>query len=36
MDFELTDAQQQLQREVVAYLEKHITPELQAELLAQQ
>ncbi len=36
MDFELTEAQQQLQREVVAYLEKHITPELQAELLAQQ
>lgn len=36
MDFELTDAQQQLQREIVAYLEKHITPQLQAELLAQQ
>lgn len=36
MDFELTEAQQQLQREIVAYLEKHITPELQAELLAQQ
>jgi len=36
MDFELTEAQQQLQREIVAYLEKHITPQLQAELLAQQ
>lgn len=36
MDFQLTEAQQLLQREVVAYLEKHITPELQAELLAQQ
>ncbi|MFO1510241.1 MAG: acyl-CoA dehydrogenase family protein [Steroidobacteraceae bacterium] len=36
MDFELTEAQQQLQREIVAYLEKHVTPQLQAELLAQQ
>lgn len=36
MDFELTDEQQQLQREVVAYLDKHITPELEAELLASQ
>lgn len=36
MDFQLTEAQQQLQREVVAYLQRHITPELEAELLAQQ
>lgn len=36
MDFQLTEAQQQLQREVVGYLQKHITPELEAELLAQQ
>jgi alkylation response protein AidB-like acyl-CoA dehydrogenase len=36
MDFQLTEAQQQLQREVIAYLQKHITPELEAELLAQQ
>jgi len=36
MDFQLTEAQQQLQREIVAYLEKHVTPELEAELLAHQ
>ncbi len=36
MDFQLTEAQQQLQREVVAYLERHVTPALEAELLAQQ
>lgn len=36
MDFQLTEAQQQLQHEVIAYLDKHVTPELQAELLAQQ
>lgn len=36
MDFQLTEAQQQLQRDVVAYLERHVTPALEAELLAQQ
>lgn len=36
MDFQLTEAQQQLEREVVAYLEKHVTPELEEELLRQQ
>lgn len=36
MDFQLTDTQLQLQREVVAYLERHVTPELEAELLRQQ
>lgn len=36
MDFQLTEAQQQLQREVVAYLQRHITLELEAELLMQQ
>ena len=36
MDFQLTEAQQQLQRDVVAYLERHVTPALEAELVAQQ
>lgn len=36
MHFQLTEAQQQLQREVIAYLERHLTPALEAELLAQQ
>lgn len=36
MDFQLTEAQQQLQRDVIDYLERHVTPALEAELLAQQ
>ena len=36
MDFQLTETQQQLQREVIAYLERHVTPALEAELLVQQ
>ncbi|MBP9592897.1 MAG: acyl-CoA dehydrogenase family protein, partial [Steroidobacteraceae bacterium] len=36
MDFELTEAQQQLQRDVIDYLERHVTPALESELLAQQ
>ena len=36
MDFQLNEAQQQLQREITAYLERHVTPSLEAELLAQQ
>lgn len=36
MDFQLNEAQQQLQREITAYLDRHVTPALEAELLAQQ